>query len=250
MPEFDLPTLGGGRFRSSDLAPTGPALLIFGSSTCPMTDNAAPGLNELYLRFGDRVRFVMVTTRGASRGGISAARNARRKNSTRGAATRPPRLRVRGGGDDVDGTLHRALGPKPNSAYSRSQRDDPIPRALGERHESLTAALNDLVGGESPFPSRSGGLVKPMQHMLGNIAPVLDRAGRGAWADMWRVAPPLAAIAFALKALGARPRKAHRPAPAMFRTAVDEALRINETALPDRNSCLRLRRLRDLVRRQ
>ena len=28
VPEFDLPTLGGGRFRSTDLGETGPALLI------------------------------------------------------------------------------------------------------------------------------------------------------------------------------------------------------------------------------
>ena len=41
-PTFDLPTVRGGRFRSADLAETGPALLIFGSSTCPMTDSAAP----------------------------------------------------------------------------------------------------------------------------------------------------------------------------------------------------------------
>jgi hypothetical protein len=44
--------------------------------------------------------------------------------------------------------------------------------------------------------------------MLPNLAPVLDRAGSGAWEDMWRVAPPLAAVALALKALGIRPRGA------------------------------------------
>ena len=68
VPEFDLPTLSGGRFRSTDLRETGPALLIFGSYTCPVTDNAAPGLNELHGRFGDRVRFVMVNVREAHRG--------------------------------------------------------------------------------------------------------------------------------------------------------------------------------------
>jgi len=48
VPEFDLPIVGGGRFRSSDVARTGPTLLILGSATCPVTDNAAPGLTELY----------------------------------------------------------------------------------------------------------------------------------------------------------------------------------------------------------
>ena len=67
-PDFDLPTLGGGRFRSADLGETGPALLIFGSYTCPVTENAAPGLKELHGRFGDRVRFVMVDVREAHPG--------------------------------------------------------------------------------------------------------------------------------------------------------------------------------------
>lgn len=43
MPEFDLPIVGGGRFRSRDLVEISPALLIFGSITCPVTDNAARG---------------------------------------------------------------------------------------------------------------------------------------------------------------------------------------------------------------
>jgi len=50
--DFDLPTLGGGHFRSTDLSETGPALLIFGSSTCNVTDRAAPGLRELHAKFG------------------------------------------------------------------------------------------------------------------------------------------------------------------------------------------------------
>lgn len=137
VPEFDLPTVGGGRFRSSDLAETGPALLIFGSSTCPVTDNAAPGLKELYVRFGDRVRFV-----------------AQWANDT----------------------------------------------------NALAAALDAVVAGQSPRPLQSGGVVTPTLRMLRNIAPVLDRAGSGAWAHMWRVAPPLAAIALALKALRILPR--------------------------------------------
>ncbi len=55
VPDFDLPTLGGGRFRSTDLGETGPALLVFGSYTCPVTENAAPGLKELHGRFGGQI---------------------------------------------------------------------------------------------------------------------------------------------------------------------------------------------------
>lgn len=73
MPVFDLPTTDGGRLRSSDLGGR-PVLLIFGSSTCPVTDNAAPGLHELHRRFGDRVRFVIVKRpRGTPGQGIPTA---------------------------------------------------------------------------------------------------------------------------------------------------------------------------------
>lgn len=63
MPEFDLPTLDVGRFRSIGLAKTGPAILIFGPYTYPVTDSAPPGLTQLYARFGGQIRFVMVNVR-------------------------------------------------------------------------------------------------------------------------------------------------------------------------------------------
>lgn len=207
VPAFDLPVVGGGRFRSGDLARTGPTLLIFGSSTCPMTDNAAPGLNALHLRFGHRVRFVMVNVREAHPGKVFPQPRTLDAKMAHAAQLRD----LHGFGfdvavDDVNGTLHRALGPKPNSAYILGGDGTILFRAhWANDTKALAAALNDLVVGESPFPSQSGDLVESMLRMLRNIAPVLDRAGSGAWADMWRVAPPLAAIAVVLRILGARP---------------------------------------------
>lgn len=209
VPEFDLPTVGGGRFRSSDLAQTGPALLIFGSSTCPVTDNAAPGLNELYLHYGDRIRFVMVNVREAHPGKTFPQP---RTLDTKMAHAEQLRdlhgFKFEVAVDDVDGTLHRALSPKPNSAYVLGTDGTILFRAhWANDTKSLAEALNAIVAGESPRRSQSGGVVSPILRMLRNIPPVLDRAGSGAWADMWRVAPPLAAIALALKALRVRPRR-------------------------------------------
>jgi hypothetical protein len=214
VPAFDLPTVQGGRFRSGDLAARGPALLIFGSSTCPMTDSAAPGLNELYCRFGDRVRFVMVNVREAHPGKALPQPGTLAEKTARAEQLRHLHgFEFEIGVDDVDGTLHRALSPKPNSAYVLGAGGTILFRAhWANDTEALAAALTAVVAGESPRPSQSGGLVRPMLRILRNIAPVLDRAGSGAWADMWRVAPPLAALAFALKALGLRPRSARSPA--------------------------------------
>ncbi len=213
VPEFDLPTVGGGRFRSSDLSESGPALLIFGSSTCPVTDNAAPGLNELYLRFGDRVRFVMVNVREAHPGKAfpqPGTLDAKRAHAERLRDLYGFEFEV--AVDDVDGTLHRALSPKPNSAYVLGAGGTILFRAQWANDtKALAAALDAIVAGESPHRSESGGVVKPTLRMLRNLAPVLDRAGSGAWRDMWHVAPPLAAIALALKALRVRPRRVRTP---------------------------------------
>jgi thiol-disulfide isomerase/thioredoxin len=203
VPEFDLPRLGGGRFRSIDLAEIGPVLLIFGSSTCPVTDNAAPGLTKLHLRFADRVRFVMVNVREAHPG-----KTFPQPTTLATKIAHAQRLRDLHGFefevavDDVDGTLHRAMSPKPNSAYLLAKDGTIIFRAQWANDtKALEAALEAVVAGGSPRPSQSGGVLRPTLRILRNVAPVLDRAGSGAWADMWRAAPPLAAVAFLLKAL-------------------------------------------------
>jgi len=207
VPGFDLPTLGGGRFRSRDLAQTGPALMIFGSTTCPVTDNAAPGLNVLHRRFGAPVRFVMVNVREAHPG-----KTFPQPTTLATKTAHAERLRRLHGFefevavDDIDGSLHRALSPKPNSAYVLGADGTILFRAQWANDtEALAAALESVVAAEAPRRSQSGGLVMPMLRMLRNIAPALDRAGSGAWADMWLVAPPLAALALAFKALHLRP---------------------------------------------
>ena len=208
-PDFDLPTLGGGRFRSADLGQTGPALLIFGSYTCPVTDNSAPGLNELHARFGDHVRFVMVNVREAHPGKAVPQPKALDEKTAHAEQLRDFfgfEFEVAVG--DIDGTFHRALSPKPNSAYVLGKDGTILFRAQWANDtKAMAEALEAVVAGESPRRSQSGGLIRPMIRFMRNIAPVLDRAGSGAWRDMWRVAPPLAAMAFALKTFRIRPPK-------------------------------------------
>ncbi len=209
VPDFDLPTLGGGRFRSADLRETGPALLIFGSYTCPVTDSAAPGLKELHARFGDRVRFVMVDVREAHPGKAAPQPETPDEKMAHAEQLRDLHgfefeLAV----DDIDGTLHRALSPKPNAAYVLGKDGAILFRAQWANDtKGLAAALDAVATGESPSRSQSGGVVRPILRQLRYMAPVFDRAGGGAWSDMWRVAPPMAAIGFALKTLGFRPGK-------------------------------------------
>ncbi len=207
VPDFDLPTLGGGRFRSTDLGETGPALLIFGSYTCPVTDSAAPGLKELHARFGDRVRFVMVDVRAAHPGKEVPQPRTLDEKMARAEQLRDSHgFKFEVAVDDIDGTFHRALSPKPNSAYVLGKDRTILFRAQWANDtKALAAALDAVAAGESPSRSQSGGVVRPILRQFRYMAPVLDRAGGGAWSDMWRVAPPMAATAFALKVLRIRP---------------------------------------------
>ncbi len=221
VPDFDLPTLGGGSFRSSDLGETGPALLIFGSYTCPVTDSAAPGLNQLHARFGDHVRFVMVAVREAHPGEAVPQPQSLDEKMAHAEQLRDLHgFKFEVAVDDIDGTLHRALSPKPNSAYVLGKDGAILFRAQWANDtKALAAALEPVAAGESPGRSQSGGLVRPMLRLLRNIAPGLDRAGGGAWPDMWRVVPPMAAVGFSLKALRVHPPKPDDP---HLRTLVTE----------------------------
>ncbi len=209
VPDFDLPTLGGGRFRSTDLGETGPALLIFGSYTCPVTDNSGPGLNELHGRFGDRVRFVMVDVREAHPGkAVPQPQTIDQKTAHARLLRDLHGFKFEVAVDDIDGTLHRALSPKPNSAYVLGKDGTILFRAQWANDtRALAAALDSIALGKSPSRSRSGGVVRPILRQMRNMAPVFDRAGGGAWGDMWRVVPPMAGMAFTLKALRIRPPK-------------------------------------------
>ncbi len=209
VPDFDLPILGGGRFRSGDLGENGPALLIFGSYTCPVTDSAAPGLKELHAQFSDRVRFVMVNVREAHPGkAVPQPQDLDQKLAHAGQLRDLHGFQFEVAVDDIDGTLHRGLSPKPNSAYLLGKDGTILFRAQWANHtKAIDAALVAVVAGESPNPPQSGGVVRPLLRQLRYMAPVFDRAGSGAWSDMWRVAPPMAATAFAIKTLRALRRR-------------------------------------------
>lgn len=211
IPDFDLPTLDGGCFRSTDLAETGPAILIFGSYTCPVTDSAAPGLKQLHARFGDGVRFVMVSVREAHPG-----KNVPQPQSMDQKTAHAEQLRDLHGFDfevavdDIDGTFHRAMSPKPNSAYIVAEDGTILFRAQWANDtKALAKALEAIAAGKAISRRRSRTNIRSLLGMLPYGVPVFDRAGDGAWLDMWRVAPPLAFLGFIQKALRVGPRGVH-----------------------------------------
>ena len=70
----------------------------------------------------------------------------------------------------------------------------------------MLEALEAITEGKTLRRLQSRELARPMLSMLRYGAPVFDRAGKGAWRDMWRSMPPLAFIGIVLKTLRVGPR--------------------------------------------
>lgn len=212
LPRAEVERATGGRMVLPDPDATRPMLLVFGSSTCPVTDNAAPGLRTLHARFGEAVSFLFVNVREAHPGlAFPQPRTPERKRLHAARLQALHHFPFDVVVDDVTGSLHRALGPKPNSAYLVAPDGTILFRAhWANATTALAAALEAVVAGRVPSPATSGGTLGASLRMLPDIAPVLDRAGPGAWADLWRIAPPLAAVARLFKALGIRPGASRR----------------------------------------
>lgn len=208
VPDFDLPTISRRRFRSRGLIHHRATLMVFGSSTCPMTDNSAPGLKDLHRRFGARVQFVMVNVREAHPGARlvqpeSAEDKMAHARYLRDLHDLPFDVAV----DDIDGALHRAFGAKPNAAYLIGPDGLILFRAhWANETQALARALKRVAAGRKLGRRKSSAMLGPMLRMMGDIAPVLNRAGAGAWSDMWRVAAPLALVAALLSPFNRRAR--------------------------------------------
>ncbi|ROO50986.1 AhpC/TSA family protein [Micromonospora sp. Llam0] len=195
VPEFDLPTLDGGRFRSADLGPL-PVLMVFGSRTCPVTESAGPILRALHAEFAGQVRFVLVNTREAHPGEVFT-----QPRTTPEKWAHAQELRTHHGFtfevavDDIDGDLHRAMTPKPNSAYLLSPTGVIVYRAhWANDGRGLRSALTRASAGQPPVRDASRAMVRPLLRAVGHLPGVVAFAGRGVERDVWRAAAPLAVL--------------------------------------------------------
>lgn len=196
IPAFDMPALDGGRFCSSDLGGR-PVLLAVGSRTCPVTESAGPVLRRLHAEYGDKVRFVLVNTREAHPGDLFGQPHTQEEKWAHAIELRrhhdiPFEVAV----DDIDGTLHRVLTPKPNSAYLLDPAGTIRYRAHWANDEQgLHSALSAQVQGRNPARDRSRAMVRPLLRAVGHLPGVVRFAGSQVERDVWTAAPPLAILA-------------------------------------------------------
>ena len=197
IPAFSITTTEGIAIDNDNLRRDGrPALIVFGSLTCPVTESAGDGLRELATRYGDRVRFIMVNVREAHPGASTPQPQTGHQKAEHAAQLKAHhRLPFEVATDDLDGTLHRAFGPRPSSAYLV----DPDGRITFRAHWSnVTTAIEEAVAaaaaGRRPPRAEAGHTIRAMARMTGYAGQAFDTAGRGAALDTWKVAPPFAAM--------------------------------------------------------
>lgn len=222
IPEFSVTTTEGATVDNADLRRDGrPVLLVFGSLTCPVTESAGDGLRELADRYGDRVRFIMVTVREAHPGASTPQPQTERQKADHAAQLKAHhQLPFEVAADDLEGTLHRAFGPRPSSAYLV----DPSGRISFRAHWSnVTPAIEEAVAaaatGHRPPKPEAGHTLQAMARMTGYAGRAFDTAGSGAVLDTWKIAPPLGAMIAFSRLFGFLPPR-YRGAAVMITMAV------------------------------
>ena len=194
FPDFELITTEGSRLVNEDVFGDKPVIFVFGSMTCPMTASAAPSVQELYDEFGDRVRFVMMYVREAHPGEhFAQAESIEEKLGHARTLKDFYNIQWTVAADSVDGNLHRALDPKPNSAFLMDRDGTILFRSLwASDYNALRQALDAVSSGQAPPAKQSTKMMGPVARAMGHVQEVMQRGGPQAVRDLWLAGFPMA----------------------------------------------------------
>jgi hypothetical protein len=179
-----------------DLLRSGPLLIVCASITCPMASAAVAPLRRLYRQHRKQVRFVTLYTREAHPGAhYPQPDTIQQKLKHARAYKERDRIPWLVAVDDLDGTLHRALDPKPNAAYFVSAEGRIVFRVLWASDlAGLKRGFARLLSERVSKPGSSETKILPMMRGLRFLDQVLRAAGRGAPEDFQRAAPVAYAV--------------------------------------------------------
>lgn len=159
--------------------------------------SAGPALRELHEEFGDRVRFVTLYVREAHPGDRYPQPHTFEKKlqQARDYVERdgiPWTVAV----DDIDGTLHRQLDEKPDSAYFVSPDGHVLFRTTWSNHrKSMREGLEAAAAGVQPDDAEREPMVVPMLRGVGTMHRALSLSGDVAKKDVLKEVPPMYAMA-------------------------------------------------------
>jgi hypothetical protein len=194
FPSFELVTTDGDCLDDHDVFGDKPVLFIFGSMTCPMTASAAPSVQDLHAEFGDRINFIMLYVREAHPGEhITQAETMEEKLQHARALKEFYDIEWTVAADNIHGGLHRALDPKPNSAFLVDGQGKILFRSLWAADKGpLRQALEAVSKGCVPQKNQSETLIGPVARAMGQVQEVMERGGPQAVRDLWRSGLPMA----------------------------------------------------------
>lgn len=179
-----------------DLLRSGPLLIVCASITCPMASAAVVPLRRLYRQHRKRVRFVTLYTREAHPGAhYSQPDTMQQKLKHARAYKERDRISWLVAVDDLDGTFHCDLDPKPNAAYFLSAEGRIVFRVLWASDVAgLKRGFARLLSEKVSKAGSSETKNVPMMRGLCFLEEVLRAAGKGAPEDFQRTAPLAYAI--------------------------------------------------------
>jgi thiol-disulfide isomerase/thioredoxin len=194
FPEFKLATTDGSKLVNENVFRDKPVIFIFGSMTCPMTASAAPSVQNLYDEFGDRVEFIMLYVREAHPGEhFAQSETIEEKLDYARTLKTFYDIQWTVAADNIDGDLHRALDPKPNSAFLADKNGTIIFRSLwASDYRALRDALDAAANGQTPKTMQSVKIMGPVIRAMGHVQEVMTRGGPQAVRDLWLAGFPMA----------------------------------------------------------
>ena len=163
-----------------------------------MTASAGPALKELYREYGDRVAFLTVYVREAHPGEHYPQPDTLERKLTHARIYKerdriPWAIAV----DDVDGSFHQALDPKPNAAYFLDSDGRIVFRTLWSNDEAgLKQGFQALLRQDvASARGQREATMLPMMRGMGKMDEVLGAAGHVARRDFRRAMPPVYGMA-------------------------------------------------------
>ncbi len=197
IPNLEVITSEGKQIKLYQLAETKPLLIVTGSLTCPMTVSSLPSLKALEEQLDDRVAFALLYVREAHPGD-----NYPQPQSLREKIQNASEIQKFYGIswpviiDDIDGTLHRSLDIKPNSAHLMSKTGEILFRSLWAGDVSaVEQALNQFAKGQLIQRKTSQRMMGPFIRVAGFMDEILRQAGPRAYRELAFGAPPIALLA-------------------------------------------------------
>ena len=183
-----------------------------------MTASAGPALHRLHAEFGDRVQFMTLYVREAHPGDrYVQPQDMRTKMEQACAYAERDDIPWPVAVDDVDGTLHRLLDPKPDAAYLVGTDGTVLFRSLWANHPGpLQQALSAVASGHEGPLGQNEAKAEALLRGTGKMWETLSAAGPVALRDVAKQAPPMW--------LSARLAHLFQPLPPLARGAVGAML--------------------------